>query len=274
MNLNNILKAIQEESTDKVDNRRGLFKSFGSKVAMASLPLVAGSLFKTAKAQTTNELMEAMNLVLTYEQLGHAFYTMAVYQGPVFATNSGRTAFETILGQKAKHIEYLNTVITNAGGTPAVAPVFDLSGGEGSGTGPFAESMIDYRKMLALAQVIEDTTLRVQKGQITLLMVNDTFLSTMLGIHTVTARYASHVRLMRWEAGNAPVRPWITGTRSETENSYMHPYYAGEGQTVQSGVNMIGLNGQALDYDVVTEAFDEPVSKEVAAERLMPFIKP
>ncbi|MCD6064067.1 MAG: ferritin-like protein [Flavipsychrobacter sp.] len=274
MNLNKILKAIQEEGTDKVDNRRGLFKSFGSKVMMASLPLAAGSMFRTAKAQTASELIESLNLVLLWEQFGHAFYTKVLNEGPVFANASARAAFDLILSQKQQHIEYLSWVIHNGGGVANPAPVFDITGGKGSGTGPFAESLVDYRKMLSLAQTIEDLTIRVQKGTLTRLMVNDVFLSAVLGIHTVSGRYASKVRQMRWEAGAATVRPWVTGDRSDTENSYLQSYYHGEAVTVQSGIDMIGLNAQALVYDNVTEAFDEPMAKERAAEILDSFIQP
>ncbi|WP_276132775.1 ferritin-like domain-containing protein [Polluticoccus soli] len=272
MKLNTILKAIQEEGTDKVDSRRGLFKSFGSKVMLASLPLAAGSLFRTAKAQTAGELIEALNLVLTWEQFGEAFYTKVLNEGPVFGSVGARTAFELLLAQKQKHIAYLSAVIHDGGGVPATAPTFDITGGSGSGTGPFAESLVNFIKMLELAQTIEDTTIRVQKGTVTKLMVNDTFLAAVLSIHTATGRYAAKVRKMRKDAGVVGIRPWVTGSNSDTENSYLQSYYHGESITVQSGIDMIGLNAQDLKFDAVTQAFDEPMTKERAAEILDSFI--
>lgn len=272
MKLNTILKAIQEEGTDKVDSRRGLFKSFGSKVMLASLPLAAGSLFRTAKAQTAGELIEALNLILTWEYFGEAFYTKVLNEGPVFGSVTARSAFELLLTQKQKHIAYLGQVIHDGGGVAVSAPTFDITGGKGSGTGPFAESLVNFKKMLELAQTIEDTTVRVQKGTITRLMVNDLFLSTALGIHTATGRYAAKVRQMRLDAGIPGIRPWVTGSNSDTENSYLQSYYHGEAVTVQSGIDMIGLNAQDLKFDQVTQAFDEPISKERAAEILESFI--
>jgi hypothetical protein len=274
MNLNHILKAIQGESTEQVTDRRDILKSFGSKVALAAMPLAIGSLFKKANAQSIDEIFAAMNLVLKYEYLTYTFYNKMLANGPVFPTANGVVAFEKIKLQKDQHINFLNWIITNNGGTALASPLLDMSGGQGSGAGPFADSLTDYRKMLMLGQMLEDTCIRVYKGQLTTLIGKDSMLSSVISLHAASAKYAAHIRRMRAEAGNDAVKPWITGDKSETDNAYMQSYYAGEAQTTQLGITIPGINGQNINFDSATESFDEPVSEGQAMIFIQPFIIP
>ena len=71
----------------------------------------------------------------------------------------------TIRDHELAHVNFLKSAISAAGGTPIGQPVFDFTGGNGSGNGPFAGAFADYELFLAVAQVLEDTGVRAYKGQ-------------------------------------------------------------------------------------------------------------
>src|SRR5271166_3624930 len=79
MNFKSILKEIEQtdpEVYERLSTRRHTLKSFGSKVALAALPLAIGSLFKKAYGQTsrTSTVITAMNFALEMEYLQYNFY--------------------------------------------------------------------------------------------------------------------------------------------------------------------------------------------------------
>jgi hypothetical protein len=47
--------------------------------------------------------------------------------------------------------------------------------------------------------------------------------------------------------------------------------YAGDENTIQGGVQIIGIAGKSLE--AVTESFDEPLTKEAVLAIVKPFIK-
>ena len=273
MNLNNILDSINSENDKGGRDRRDFLKSLGGKLAMAVLPLAAVSVSRKASAQTASEQHAALNLILKWTRLGIEFYSNVLGNEDLF-TDHGESLdyLKAIQKQKAKHIDFLQHIIANAGGTVEGAPAFDLSGGKGSTTGPFAESLTDYKKMLALAQTIEDTTIRTVKGQLTMLMTNDDLLAGAGRVHTVTGRHSALIRILRRHSALSTVRPWITGGNGLTDNSYMQAYYNGEAVVSQVGVNIVGLNGQAISFDTASEAFDEPMDGVISRQMLDPFV--
>ena len=84
MNIKNILQEIEQtdpEVYEKLSGRRHILKSFGSKVAVAALPLAIGSLFKKAYGKTTDTLISSLNFALELEYFEYNFYHTALAVG-------------------------------------------------------------------------------------------------------------------------------------------------------------------------------------------------
>lgn len=278
MNLNNILDIIPSEASEafeKKDHRRNILKSFGAKVAVAALPLAVSSVFKKAKAQTNDELHDSLNVLLTLKYVTEAFYKKAL-NDVLFPTPTARALFQIIQGQETNHIAMLKYVIESTGGTFVASPLVDPTGGKGSGAGPFAEAFnnTNSKKVLELAQTLEDMSVQAFKGCLVTLMVNDTMLSAVCCINTVDARHAAQIRAQRYQNGDIAVRPWVTGSSSQSENSYTIPFYQAEAQTMQLGLTIPGINGTNTTFETATQAFDETITKGNILELIDPFIIP
>ena len=120
--------------------------------------------------------------------------------------------------------------------------------------GAFGDVFRNYQMFLAVSQALEDTGVRAYKGQAGNLQDNAKILTVALQIHSVEARHAAEVRRLRGEKG------WISGDSRGTLPAPTQSVYDGEGNITQGGANLAGLAG--LSNDAITEAFDEPLSKE------------
>ena len=288
MNLQNIISEIEQvdpEVYERFDSRRKAMKKFASfsgKVALASLPLAFGSMFKSAYGQTTPQgVIDVLNFALTLEYLEAEFYNNIVGSaGFNTATAPAKAALTKIRDDENKHVAFLKSAL----GAAAVAkPTFDFTAGNGTGTGPFAGYLANYTVQLAMAQTFEDTGVRAYKGQAPNLQPSRAFLTAALNIHSVEARHAAHVRKMRREldmaipAGQKPLKPWITLNYSGIEfppaQAAINPSYAGEELTTQAGVNIIGVGGNSfIDAKAASESFDEPLTKAQVLAIVDPFI--
>lgn len=274
MNFGNILNEIEKvdpEVFEKTSPRRHIFKSFGAKVAVAALPFAIGSMFKKAYGQSsTADIVSVLNFALTLEYLEAEFYNTALMNPALFPSAAANGAIQTIANHENAHVAFLRTAIGSLAGTPVSKPVFDFSAGNGSGTGPFADVFINYATFLAVAQTFEDTGVRAYKGQAGNLISNNDVLTAALQIHSVEARHASHIRQMR-KASGVDVKPWITGEVSGI-GAAVAASYAGENTTNQGGVEIVGINGQAISSDDATESFDEPLTRSAVEAIVDPFI--
>jgi hypothetical protein len=272
MNFLNILNKIEEadpEVYERVSPRRAVIGTWMKTAALTALPFAVGSLFKKAYGQSTNLILDTLNFALTLEYLEAEFYNTALASSSlVIPTTAARNAIQTIANHENQHVQFLRTAISGAGGTPVNKPTFDLSGGNGSGTGPFANAFSDYNLFLAVAQTLEDTGVRAYKGQAGNLMGDNAVLTAALNIHSVEARHASHIRWMRMNAG-APVKPWITGKDTGgIDAGLVGPNYAGEEVTTQATVNITSF----VSANAASEAFDEPLTKEQVSALVDAFI--
>lgn len=264
MNILSILEEIEKvdgEVYERLNPRRAAMKqfyNFGSKVAMAAVPMALGSMFKKAYGQTTPVAVETvLNFALTLEYLEYYFYQQgAASVGLVPVGTPAVSAINTIRDHELAHVNLLKGAITGLGKTPVsfTASQFDYTA-----KGNFPTVFTSYPTFLAVAQGFEDTGVRAYKGQATNLMSSPGVLQTALQIHSVEARHASHIRQMRKTTlgGNqTTLKPWVTGA-NDSGVPQLDATYAGEDNVVQGGVNIPSLG---FSVNASTEAFDEALT--------------
>ncbi len=295
MNLQNILSEIEKvdpEVYERLDTRRNAMQRFatvGKVLAAAAVPFAMGSMFNKAYGQTPADILDVLNFALTLEYLESEFYKQAVASAALATASAGdKAALTVIRDHENAHVTFLRTAITASGGTPVTftAASFDFSGGKGSGTGPFASAFTVYPVLLAVAQTFEDTGVRAYKGQAGRLINNNDVLTAALQIHSVEARHAAKVRLMRrmlaapnLVPAGTTLQPWITLAQSGIDtgnagaNAAIQKSYAGEEITTQAGVNIVlTAGGVSVGANEASESFDEPLTKAQILDIVDPFI--
>jgi hypothetical protein len=283
MNLLNIMNHIEKaepEAFERLNTRRSAmqaFTSFSSKLALAAIPVALGSMFNKAYAGARGSketVLEVLNYALTLEYLEAEFYATAVSKGTaLIPAGAAASAIMTIADHEAQHVAFLKAAISGAGGTPVDKPTFDLTGGKGSGAGPFRDAFSNYELFLAVAQTLEDTGVRAYKGRAAELVQGGDVLTAALNIHSVEARHAAHIRSMRKANGFGDVKPWITGKETGI-GDLVQASYNGEENTKQATIEIVNINGQSINAAVASEAFDEPLTKEQVLAIVDPFLVP
>ncbi|TDQ06424.1 ferritin-like domain-containing protein [Pedobacter metabolipauper] len=267
MNIVNILEEIEKvdgEIYERLNPRRKAMKefyNFGSKVAMASVPLAIGSMFKKAYGQTvTPAVISILNFALTLEYLEYHFYNHALLAAPGLLTpgTPAHGAITTIRDHEKAHVDLLAGAIRAAGGTPVS---FEYAQFDYTGKGNFNSVYDNYVTFLAVAQAFEDTGVRAYKGQAGGLM-GSPYLEVALNIHSVEARHASHIRQMRkaTAGGGVNIKPWITGA-NDSGVAQVAAVYLGEDNVNQANITITNINGQNVPVSAATESFDEPLTR-------------
>jgi hypothetical protein len=293
MNFKNIIQEIEKsdpEVYERLSPRRHLLKSFGSKVAVAALPLALGSLFKKAYGSTgsASAVITALNFALELEYLEYNYYHTANNTGNATTTTlipaADTAGFTTIEAHEREHIIFLTAAVTSLGGTPYtpkyyngtnanpyyVPAAYDFTAG---GTYPV---FTDYATFLTIAQVFEDTGVRAYKGQLPNFLGTAGVLTQALQIQAVEARHASHIRLVRRLDGAVEYpKPWITNNIAPS--SAVQAVYNGEDNAIQDNVNITTLtdkyyNPPTVPKTAATEAFDEPLDSGTVAAAVAPFM--
>jgi len=287
MNLQNIINEIEKvdpEVYGRMDDRRAAmknFKNFGTKIALAALPLAFGSMFNKAYAGPTgtkDAVIDVLNFALALECLESEFYkhAYAAATAGTLAIPAGAPlmAIQTIRDHEVAHVNFLTTAITASGGTPKIYTFMDF---DFTAKGTFPTVFSDYGLFLAVAQTFEDTGVRAYKGQAANLQSNKPVLTAALNIHSVEARHASHIRQLRKENGSlvpsgVDVKPWITLNQSGIGSPAVQASYDGEDNTLQATINIVSINGfTAVNANIASEAFDEPLTKEQVITIVTPF---
>lgn len=283
MNVHNVIDQIEKidpEVYDRFNGRRAALRNFASftgKVALASIPLALGSMFKKAYSQSVPAgVIDVLKFALTLEYLEAEFYNKALAAPGLIAAGPATGAIQTIAKHENAHVAFLDSTIKALGGGATPKPTFDFSAGNGSGNGPFKDVFSNYDLFLAVSQVFEDTGVRAYKGQAGALISVNALLRAALQIHSVEARHAAHIREMRSRKPSAFVvgtpYPWITLNQSNVASPAVQASYDGEDATVQAGVSTPGLGGSNVSIDDATESFDEPLTKEQVLAIVDPFI--
>lgn len=256
----NILKLLdkyntpQNEEQPKVEatSRRDAFRQFGSivkDVAIVSLPFGAAMMTpnKSYAQMSGASPVDVLNFALTLEYLEAEFYQMGLDASGLLSGDT-RAVIAKISQHEDAHVELLRGAIGSLGGEAVDKPEFDFTAG-----GTFPGVFSDMQTFLALAQAFEDTGVRAYKGQATNLIMQDDLLTVALQIHSVEARHASEVRRMRGSKG------WIVEDNN-TSAPAAAAVYAGEDNIIHLGVDATSIT--PVGYTAVTEAYDEPLTKE------------
>lgn len=267
--LAEIIQQTDETSFEQVSPRRGILKSFGLKVAAITLPFMAGSALNKAYGQTTDNLIDTLNYALMLKYMQHELYRIALDAKEPLIPEDAMDAFKKILADKQGHVDILKFLINDLGGTVNDAPSFDFSGGQGKTVGPFAKVFNNYLSFLEMAQMMEDSIVRAYIHVAGSLTSRDTLIYHIFKIRSMDSRHAAHIRAIRVPYG---VKPWITKNETGIDNPAVIPFYANEQNTVQKGINMVGVNGYPLDAAAVTEAFDEPIDRPAATDLFGMFV--
>lgn len=265
MNIFDLLNIIdpQKITLDEqmASGRRAMFRrlgDWGKKMALGAIPLAATVTPRKAMAAHEDNA-DVLNFALLLEYLENEFYMMGLDTIVPKGTNDEKV-FMQISKHEKQHVEFLQAAIKSIGGTPIDKPEFDFTAG--GAFMPFS----DYEQFKVLSQAFEDTGVRAYKGQAANLIDNDTLLTAALQIHSIEARHAAKIRMMRDEFG------WIYFNHRGRGMPYAtQPVYSGENMQTQAGVNLKTIT--TVDEGGFTGAFDEPLTKEEVTAIASLFLK-
>lgn len=265
MNFNNIIGELASDNTEKFEqpaHRRDILKGWGTKLAMAAVPFAAASLFANKSyGQSKETIINILNYLLKVEYISRKLYTEAMKVDSLLPAEF-ISQFESVATHTQSHMDMLKQLITELGGAATTIDdaKIDLAGNGGFGGGPFADALTNTEDFLILMQVLTDAGERIYKGQTFQVLSDKITLRSLMTIHSVKARQAAFARYLRNYWIGDDVKPWITGTNSDTTNTAAQRAYAGEGNTIQLGINIVGINGYKVSADAATQAFDEPLN--------------
>lgn len=256
----NILAEIDPEISGRILSDRGAFKAAAVKLGVVATAATVLGVASTAAfgegKKLPHKIAEVLNFALTLEYLEDEFYRTALGTSNLIPSDN-RATFETIGKHEAAHVEVLKGALGN---TAVKKPEFDFTA-----KGAFEDVFSNYKTFLALSQAFEDTGVRAYKGQAGHLMGDDEVLTVALQIHSVEARHAAEVRLIRGQPA------WIISNSRGDLPEATQPIYDGEADFTQGGVDIKDLGG--LSQDSLSSAFDEPLSKDKVLAIAKMFIK-
>jgi len=315
-----ILDAVDPEITERLVSRRdairqgaGVSSRLAAGLALGSVPVALAALSRETFAQTPANIVDVLKFAFILENLENEFYKAVLGTSALAAQNNAfapvralipdaaKQAFQQIQKHEQQHVDFLKAVIPQFGGTVVTitAADFDFTGGNGSGTGPFARATTELDFLLLATQAFEDTGVRAYKGQAGNLLINgnnnaDVALESALRIHSVEARHAAKIRRIRRQRNTADTSLRFAGYvrggglaaagASNVANppaevvAALNLIYGGA--TPESNTQHRVFNGSAeavIDAGERTAAaqmaFDEPLTKEEVINIVKGFIK-
>lgn len=267
MNLFAILSDIETKDAEAYErmelSRRNLLKTTAF-AAVGTTGLLATTLNKAFAADS--DIVDVLNFALLLEYLEAEFYATALAK-PSLIAESDRVVFTKIGEHEKQHVDFLKAALD---GKAISKPTFDFTAG-----GKYPNAFSDYQTFLVLSQSFEDLGVRAYKGQAPRLQQNQDILLSALKIHSVEARHAADVRLIRG------LRVW---TSEQETGGAPAAVYEGENQIHQhDAVDLISRTSPLLVLrndtpervaeKIVRESFDEPLTKEQVLAIAGPFVK-
>ncbi|WP_420149184.1 ferritin-like domain-containing protein [Spirosoma sp.] len=266
MNLFNIFSDIEKKDAEAYERveftRRKLLKTTAF-AAVGTAGLLTTTLNKAYAADS--DVVDVLNFALLLEYLEAEFYAKGLEKGGLIP-ESDRMVFMKIGEHEKQHVEFLKSAL----GSAAISkPGFDFTAG-----GKFPTVFSDYSTFLVLSQAFEDLGVRAYKGQAPRLKGNKDVLLSALKIHSVEARHAADVRLIRG------LRVW---TSEQETGGAPAAVYEGENLLYQhDAIDLISLvtpkivqresNPEMMAEKIVRESFDEPLTKEKVLAIASPFV--
>lgn len=233
MNLFKIIDQLSEvdpDVLDRFDSRRAVFNSLGQaakRSALAATPLFLSALFQKAYAGTQATPVEVLQYALALELFEQDFYAKVKASAPYTAASvADKAAIDKIKQHEDSHVTLLSGAIRGLGATPVTGVSFKQS--------VFA-TLVTFNtgaaatSQLGIAQLLEDTGVRAYKGRAGELLGTD-LLTVALQIHSVEARHAAKIRIMRGQ------RAWV----NPSDDLASHPVYT-SGITAGSTPGGFGL---------------------------------
>jgi hypothetical protein len=198
MNTDTLFSTLDPDLSGALASRRDLFFSSARKLgAVASAPVVLAAVSSQAFGQgMPAQIADVLNFALTLEYLEAEFYNTGLKAGVV------PDRFSPVFRQISEHEQAHVTLLSSTLGAGAGAkPQFDFTAG-----GRYANVFRDFKTFATVAQTFEDTGVAAYAGQAPALMGSDAALTTALRIHSVEARHAAEIRIVRG------VKPWKGAT--------------------------------------------------------------
>lgn len=191
-----VLDTIDPDLSSVLASRRDLFRKARITLgAAASAPVVLAAVSAQAFGpgeRLPAQVISVLNFALTLEYLEDDFYRTGLAEGVV------PTEFGAVFRQISKHETAHVAALRGLLGQAAVAkPEFDFTAG-----GKYRDVFRNFKTFAAVSQTLEDTGVAAYAGQAPGLTGGGELLTTALKIHSVEARHAAEVRLVRG------VRPW------------------------------------------------------------------
>ena len=246
------LSEVDADVLGRFDSRRAVFSSLGTaakRSAMAATPLFLGALFQKAYAGTTATPVEILQYALALELFEQDFYKK-VQNSTQYTTASAadRGAIDQIKKHEDAHAILLGTAIRSLGGTPITNVTFKAAVFAGLAT---FKAGAAASTQLGIAQLLEDTGVRAYKGRAGELLGTD-LLTVALQIHSVEARHAAKIRVMRGQ------RAWV----NPADDQATHPVYT-NGVTAGSNPGGFGLVVPPYDATKPSPREDNTVQSNV-----------
>ncbi len=232
-------------------------------LALGSIPIALGVLSQEAYGQTPTDVLDVLQFALLLEYLESDFYNRGA-AAPGLIPGPDQPIFGAIQGHENVHVSTIQQLIRDKGATPIAKPVFDFTA-KGNVPG-FAFLPTQYTEFKILSQAFEDTGVRAFKGQAGRLINDKPILTAALTIHSVEARHAAEVRRLRG------LKAWISNNSRDDLPPFTQPIYDGEDNRIQAGIDITALGSGNGGNAGVTEAFDEPLTKDQVTAIIKPFL--
>lgn len=251
--------------------RRAVIQQAG-RTALAALPLALGAVQPVA-ARTIATAYDAIVQLLLLERLQMNYYSRALTTTGLIPA-AQVADFQRLYDHQLQHVAFLQNVLQNAGTIVPAAPTFDFSGRKNVATNPvlFPNVLSNYDDFLALAQQLEDLSVRLYITN-AFANTNDAQLAkVLLRMLAVEGEHSAHVRGLRRDRG-VSVKTWPSSSdapiaRPAAAQALTAAASAGEDNITQlasAGVplafsNFLSVFKLSFVPDTsLAEAFDEPV---------------
>jgi hypothetical protein len=261
-----IVETVAETETV---SRRDAITSAASKssklftaLGIGAVPVALAAISRRAAAQTTTDLMEALQLVLLVTQMQNELHSRAAgVSGFIPTADSGAMAAMRV--QDGAQTQAIGSLITSLNGVPNDKPVFDWTA-KGAFPG-FAFNSGQYATYQVIVQGLEDLGVRAFKGQIARMTANTNAMSEIATYGSIQGRHAAEIRRIRGK------KAWVTSNSRDDLPAIFQPVYDGEQATVHAGYDSSALAANG-GLTAVTEAFDEPLTKAQVNAAIAPFL--